>query len=233
MEKSKNILITGSSSGIGESIALEMSKSSHNFMLTGRDATRLSKVAHQVQVNKSSSKTKSGDLNDDEFVSQLVTDFLGSFGTIDVVVANAGVGRFGKLETLSLDDFDLQFNTNTRSVFALLRLIIPVMRKQGFGQIVIISSVLGVETKSNCSLYAASKHAVQVLAKTLRFELEGTNVKVGTINPGAVNTPWFADSGRDTTKMLAAEDVAKATRLLIDQTETSNIEMVVLRPGKA
>ena len=232
MEKSKSILITGSSSGIGEAIALEMSKSKHNFLLTARDADKLSKVAQQVNANGSSSKMNVGDLHDDSFVSHLVEDFISSNEKIDLVIANAGVGRFGKLETLTLEDFDLQFNTNVRSVFALLRLVIPVMRKQNSGQIIIISSVLGVETKANSSLYAASKHAVQAIAKTLRYELEGTNVKVGTINPGAVSTPWFDDSGRDTSKMLTAEDVAKGARLLIDQAETSNIEMLLLRPGK-
>ena len=82
-------------------------------------------------------------------------------------------------------------------------------------------------------MYCATKHAVQAISQTLRLELRETHVKVGTINPGAVDTPWFDNSSSVTEekkkKMLSAYDVAKAAILLAEQEETSNIDKIVLR----
>jgi hypothetical protein len=95
------------------------------------------------------------------------------------------------------------------------------------------SSNLGLKTAAKCSLYAATKHAVQAMVGCLRDELKGTMVKVATINPGSVDTPWFDGKDVDRNKMLSSSDVAKVVRMIIDQNETSNIDHILLLPGKS
>jgi NADP-dependent 3-hydroxy acid dehydrogenase YdfG len=147
-------------------------------------------------------------------------------------VANAGVGHFGNLEDLSIQQYDDQFNTNVRGVFLWLRKVLPEMKSKNSGQIIVTSSNLGLKTSARASIYAATKHAVQAMVWSLRDELKGTLVKAATINPGSVDTPWFDGKDIDRSTMLSARDVAKAARLIIDQAETSNIDLVHLMPGK-
>ncbi|MHA1219328.1 MAG: short-chain dehydrogenase, partial [Candidatus Heimdallarchaeaceae archaeon] len=77
-----------------------------------------------------------------------------------------------------------------------------------------------------------TKHAVQAMVWCLREELKGTSIKASTINPGSVDTPWFDGKDVDRSKMLAVEDIAKAVRFIIDQDETSDIDHILLLPGK-
>ena len=100
------------------------------------------------------------------------------------------------------------------------------------GQIVVTSSNLGLKTSARASIYAAAKHAVQAMVWSLREELRDTMVKAATINPGSVSTPWFDGKEVDRSKMLTADDVARAVRLIIDQDATSNIDHILLLPGK-
>jgi len=105
-------------------------------------------------------------------------------GTVDVMFANAGVGHFGNLENMTIEQYDVQFNTNVRGVFLWLRKVLPIMKKQNSGQIIATSSNLGLETSPGASIYSATKHAVQAMVWCLRQELKGTRIKAATINPG-------------------------------------------------
>jgi NADP-dependent 3-hydroxy acid dehydrogenase YdfG len=228
----KRIVITGASSGIGEALALEMAGDGHIFYLIGRDQSRLEKVKEEVQRAGGTAYIGIGDVGDkndvDEFFAHIKKKMLG----IDVLFANAGVGHFANLEDLTVSQFDEQFDTNVRGVFLFLRKVLPEMRKQDSGQIIVTSSNLGLRISPRASIYAATKHAVQAMVWSLREELKGTNVKAATINPGSVSTPWFDGKDVNRDKMLTAEDVAKATRVIIDQSETSNIDHIHLMPGK-
>jgi short-subunit dehydrogenase len=228
----KKIIITGASSGIGRAIALEMAKDGHDFLLVGRDLDRLKSVKEEVEKLGGTAYVGQGDVGSSEDVDRLFEVVMEKMATVDVLVANAGVGHFGNLEDLSVDEYDEQFNTNVRGVFLWLRKVLPVLRKQNTGQIIVMSSNLGLHTSARASLYAATKHAVQAMVWSLREELRGTGVKAATINPGSVSTPWFDGKDVDRSKMLAAEDVAGAARMIIDQSETSNIDHILLLPGK-
>ena len=98
--------------------------------------------------------------------------------------------------------------------------------------IVIISSTGGLQAYPRGGLYCASKFAVQAMSETLRKELKNTRIKVATINPGSVDSPWFDDrlSANDKRRetMLTTQDVAKAAKMIIEQDDTSNIDKIVL-----
>ncbi|MBN1328340.1 MAG: SDR family oxidoreductase [Candidatus Heimdallarchaeota archaeon] len=228
-----NIIITGASSGIGEAIAYELAKDRHHFFLTARNKERLQDVAEKVDMMGCKAHYAIGNIAKSEDVNKMFEYIDKAFeGKIDVLVACAGVGYFGNLEELTEEQFDQQFDTNVKGVFLFLKRTIPIMRKQNNGQIIVISSNLGLETSPRASLYAGTKHAVQAMIWCLRDELKGTKIKAATINPGSVNTPWFNGKDVDRSKMLSAEDIAKSARFLIEQSETSNIDHIHIMPGK-
>jgi 3-oxoacyl-[acyl-carrier protein] reductase len=227
-----NIVITGASSGIGREIALEMANSHHNFYLIGRNEERLKEVAKKIEKQGRTVYYGTGDVGSVEDTERLYNDALGKLKSINVLVANAGVGYFGPLEELSIKEFDDQFNTNVRSVFLWLKKVLPKMKEQNNGQIIATSSNLGFNTGARATLYAATKHAVQAMIGGLREELKGTKVKAATLNPGSVNTPWFDGKEVDKSKMLSAKDVAKAARFIIEQSDTCDIDHIYLLPAK-
>ena len=164
-------------------------------------------------------------------MNRVYQEALAQLGVIDVLILSAGVGFFGDLESLTLSQFDSQINTNVRGVFLWLKTVLPSMKERNAGQIIVISSNLGLATAARCSVYSASKHAVQAMVNSLRAELKGTLVKAATINPGSVDTPWFDGKEVDRSKMLSSSDVANAARLIIDQSKSSNIDHILLLPG--
>ena len=231
-DKQLRIVITGASSGIGEAIALDLAKNGHKFFLTGRNKGRLQKVANKVAEKGGIAYYGVGDVGNTDVVESHYTQALSHLGGIDVLIANAGVGYFGYLEDITIEQFDEQFSTNVRGVFLWLRKVVPLMRQQNRGQIIVTSSNLGLEVRPKASIYCATKHAVQAMVRALREELKGTMVKAATINPGAVATPWFEGRNVDRSKMLQVSDVVKAVRLIIEQSETSDIDHILLLPGR-
>ena len=232
-KNSFRIVITGGSSGIGEAVALEMAKSGHSFYLTGRNEERLKAVCDTLASLGCNAYYGVGDVSDETSVNQMMEEVKSKLGGVDIVFANAGVGHFGNLEDLTTEQYDEQFNTNVRGVFLWLNKTLPLLKAQKSGQIIVTSSNLGLKTGARCSLYAATKHAVQAMVWSLRDELKGTGIKAATINPGSVDTPWFDGKEVDRNKMLSAEDIAKAVRFIIDQEETSDIDHILLVPGKS
>ena len=226
------IVITGGSSGIGEATAFEMAKSGHRFYLTGRNEIRLQKIVAELHSLGCEAYYGVGDVSDETSARLMFGEIKQKLGGVDVLFANAGVGYFGNLEDLTLEQYDAQFNTNVRGVFMWINMVLPLMKEQNGGQIIVTSSSLGLETAARCSLYAATKHAVQAMIWCLREELKGTGVKAATINPGSVDTPWFDGKDVDRAKMLSLADVAASIRLIIDQNETSDIDHILLTPGR-
>ena len=230
--QSLRIVITGGSSGIGEAVSLEMAKDKHSFYLTGRNEQRLKEVCEKLTSMGCKAYYGVGDVSDEQAVNSMLEDIKSNLGGVDVVFANAGVGHFGNLEDLTIEQYDESFNVNVRGVFLWLNKTLPMLKSQNKGQLIVTSSNLGLKTGARCSLYAATKHAVQAMVWSLRDELKGTGVKAATINNGSVDTPWFDGKDVDRSKMLAVEDIAKAVRFIIDQDETSDIDHILLLPGK-
>ncbi len=226
------IVITGGSSGIGEAVAFEMAKNGHRFYLTGRNEERLQQITAKLHLLGCDAFYGVGDVADEKIAEQMFSEIKQKLGGVDVLLANAGVGYFDNLENLSLDQYDAQFNTNVRGVFLWMKMILPLLKSQNSGQIIVTSSNLGLQTAARCSLYAATKHAVQAMVWCLREELKGTGVKAATINPGSVDTPWFDGKDVDRNRMLSSADVATSIRLIIDQNETSDIDHILLTPGR-
>ena len=229
----RRVIITGGSSGIGEAVAYDMAKDGSWVFLTGRSGEKLEKVCSKLESIGGTCFYKAGDVGNEATVNEIFEEAIERLGWIDLAFLNAGVGYFGNLESLTVEQYDEQFNTNVKGVFLWLRKIIPHMRARNMGQIIATSSNLGLATSPRAGIYSATKHSVQAMIGCLREELSGTNVKASTINPGSVATPWFKGRSVDTAKMLSPEDVARTVRYIVEQPETSNIDHVLLKPGRS
>ena len=151
---------------------------------------------------------------------------------LDIVILNAGVGYLYNLEDTPVEKYQEMFDTNVKGVFLWLKQVMPDMKLRNKGQIIVTSSTSAMKTWVQGGIYSATKHAVQAMILTLRKELLGTNVKVATVNPGAVNTSWFDNKGFkgdqfNRSEMLSAEDVVESLYFIINQSRRSNIESIV------
>src|SRR5258707_15044480 len=155
-------LVTGASSGFGQATAARLS--AQGFQVFGTSRAPLHKEASSVELLPL-------DVNSETSVQMCVQTILGRTGRIDLLVNNAGFARAGGLEENSLEEAHAQFDTNVFGVLRLLKAVLPVMRKQGGGQIITVSSLLGVVAMPYLGLYASSKFALEGMIEGLSHEL--------------------------------------------------------------
>jgi len=181
MTSPKTILITGCSTGIGYTTAVELKKRGHHVIATARkqeDVFRLQQEGFSaIQL----------DLADSDSIRQAVDSAIElTGGKIDALFNNGAFGQPGAVEDLTRDILRFQFETNLFGTHELTNLIIPLLRKQGHGRIIYNSSVLGLVAMTYRGAYNASKFALEGLADTLRLELYGTNIHISLIEPGPI-----------------------------------------------
>lgn len=179
--KEKVIFITGCSSGIGFEAALALKKRGHRVIASCRKTADLEKLQ---QLGLEAIRL---DVNDESMVKEAFNQLMTMTDShIDILINNAGYGQAGALEDVPREALIQQFNTNVFGLMELTRLIIPLMRKQGHGRIINVSSVLGFISMPFRGAYNASKYAVEGLSDTLRLELKPAGIHVITIEPGPI-----------------------------------------------
>ncbi|WP_026713532.1 SDR family oxidoreductase [Flavobacterium daejeonense] len=171
----KTILITGASSGFGLMLANKLHTEGHNVIGTSRNAEKL-----QATVPF---KVLSLDVTDEKSIEEFTKQLFETVKELDVLVNNAGYMLTGLAEETSTEAGKLQFDTNFWGTVNVTKAILPYFRKQEFGQIITVSSMMGLITIPMKSMYAASKHALEGYFKTLRFEVSQFNIKVSMIEP--------------------------------------------------
>eukprot|EP00285_Hemiselmis_virescens_P018050 CAMPEP_0173386620 /NCGR_PEP_ID=MMETSP1356-20130122/9208_1 /TAXON_ID=77927 ORGANISM="Hemiselmis virescens, Strain PCC157" /NCGR_SAMPLE_ID=MMETSP1356 /ASSEMBLY_ACC=CAM_ASM_000847 /LENGTH=283 /DNA_ID=CAMNT_0014342925 /DNA_START=127 /DNA_END=978 /DNA_ORIENTATION=+ len=240
-------IVTGGSSGIGEAICKELGKRGCQVFITGRNEEKLSDVQKAVVESGGRAAGGVGDVRNEADVKRLFreasTFFGGDSPGCDLLVASAGIGRFGPIASLSEEDFDATFATNVKGVWLWAREVVPKMKEAGKGQVIFVSSVAGLRKFPGCSVYGGSKWAVEGIAGSLREECKGTGVKIASLAPGSVATPWWMETSRggkpeaasteQLAKFLQPQDVASAAMTIVDQASSSNIESLVLDPAGA
>lgn len=178
---SKTILITGCSSGIGYTTAVELKKRGHNVIATARKSEDVARLQQEGFTALQLDLADSGSIR--EAVDRAIAL---TGGKIDALFNNAAFGQPGAVEDLSRDLLRFQFETNLFGTHELTNLIVPLMREQGHGRIIYNSSVLGLVAMTYRGAYNASKFALEGLADTLRLELHGSNIHISLIEPGPI-----------------------------------------------
>ena len=206
-------VMTGSTRGIGFSTAAEFLKGGDQVVIFCRHEEHVMKAASQLadMGERQNILGLVGDVRRERDVKRIVARCLKYFGRIDILINNAGIAAYKGLEEITQEEWDDILDTNLKGCFLFIRQVIPLMKKQGKGVIINISSGLGVSGEANFSAYCASKFGVIGLTQSVADEMAGTGLRVYAVLPGAVNTKlnWDLDLGMDPSELLAPEYVAK------------------------
>ena len=187
----KIALVTGSSSGIGFETSLALARNGFHTFATMRDLSKDEEIKQVIKKEDLSIEILELDVDSEESVNRAIKTVSEKKGRIDVLVNNAGYGMWGTVEDVSIDEFKKQFETNFFSIIRLIQKVAPIMRKQGSGNIVNISSVAGRIGFPVSPAYISSKFALEGLSESLRFELMPFGINVIIIEPGVIKTNFF------------------------------------------
>jgi short-subunit dehydrogenase len=194
----KVCLITGSSSGFGLLTAVDMARAGFRVIATMRDtnkATALMKAANEAGVS-GKMEIRPLDITQFDALPGIVNEIVTAHGRIDVLVNNAGYALAGFAEDISLDELKAQLDTNFFGHVALTKAVLPVMRKQRSGHIIMVSSIAGLVASPVLSSYAASKHALEGWSEALRIEMKSLGVHVVLVEPGAFETDIWVKNAK-------------------------------------
>jgi NADP-dependent 3-hydroxy acid dehydrogenase YdfG len=232
MLKDQIAIITGASRGIGREIA-------QHFL---NESTKLSLVGSSEDIHKAADELKANgfehvisiqaDVSKEEDVQRIVDETLNAYGKIDILVNNAGVGFFKPTEEVTADEWKKIFDVNVQGVFLCSKAVLPYMKEQKFGTIITISSDVARYTIPNGSAYVATKYAVQGFCGSLAQEVREYGIRVGTINPGMVDT-YFAESKQglpEKEDWLKVEDIAKSVIYMASAPKHMLIDEIKIHP---
>ena len=191
MKSKKTVLVTGCSSGIGLATCHVLSR--NNFMTYGtvRNLSKAKKIEDLIDREGLPLKILHLDVNDNQSIKLAVKKILTESGGIDILINNAGYGMFGPIEEITTQEVKKQFETNFFGTIRVIKTIVPIMRKQGNGIIVNISSMVGRFGVPLNFAYVSSKFAVEGLSESIAFELEEFGIRVIVIEPGVVKSDFF------------------------------------------
>ena len=231
--KSKVALITGGSKGIGYGVAEALIKKGMNVAITSRSKEAAEKAASEL------SKTGSGealgleaDVRDYESQQRAVKKVMDKWGQLDVLVANAGVGHFGSIEDLSIEDWKATIDTNLSGVFYSIKASLEGLKKSK-GYVVTISSLAGTNFFAGGSAYNASKFGVTGMTQSVMLDLRNLGINVSTIMPGSVATHFndHEPSEKDSWK-IQIEDIGELVVDLLKMNPRTLPSKIEVRPSQ-
>src|SRR5262245_49500680 len=199
----KIVIITGASSGIGAAAARAFAEAGARVVLAARDEQRLAAVAREL---RGPALVVPADVADRAAVDALVARAVAEFGGVDIVVNNAGVGLAAPVAELAAADFERALAVDLLGPLALTQAALPHMRQRGRGQLIYISSVVGLRSLPYLGGYAAAKAALDRLTEALRVELRGSGIAVTLVRPGTTSTAFSQHrlgSGRERRRINA------------------------------
>ncbi|MGH2665600.1 3-oxoacyl-[acyl-carrier-protein] reductase [Flavobacterium sp.] len=194
----KTAIITGASRGIGRGIAEVFAKQGANVAFTYSSSAEAAKILEDelttLGVKAKGYQSNAADFNE---AQKLVDDVVATFGTVDILINNAGITKDNLLMRISEEDFDHVINVNLKSVFNMTKAVQRIMLKNRAGSIINMSSVVGVKGNAGQTNYAASKAGVIGFTKSVALELGSRNIRCNAIAPGFIETEMTAKLNED------------------------------------
>jgi NADP-dependent 3-hydroxy acid dehydrogenase YdfG len=225
MPDSPVLVITGASSGIGAATARRAVEFDYRVVLAARSTDKLAALADELGGDERALAVPCDVTNWDD-QQRLVATALERFGRLDAFFANAGFGaKRGFLEE-SVEHWEWMVLTNVLGPALSIRACLPHFRDRNAGHVILTSSVAGRRWVVG-SLYSCTKHAVTAMGESLRQEVADTNIKVSTVEPGMVDTPFFDDRP---TGALEADDIARAVMFALTQPAHVDVNEILVRP---
>ncbi|MGG4398861.1 SDR family oxidoreductase [Paenibacillus amylolyticus] len=236
--KGKVVVITGASSGIGESTARLLAQHGAHVVIGARRMERLEALASSIRLEGGSVEYHSLDVTRLEEMQTIVDLAQTRYGRIDVILNNAGVMPLSPLESLKVDEWDRMIDVNIRGVLHGIAAGLPVMKKQGFGQFINIASIGAYAVSPTAAVYCATKYAVRAISEGLRQEVGG-DIRVTLVSPGVTESE-LADTisdeeARDLMKeyrriSIPASAIAQSILFAISQPAEVDVNEIVVRP---
>ncbi len=212
--KDKVVVVTGSTKGIGKSIAEEMANAGAKVVISSRKADACETVLKEFQARGQDAIAVPCNVGSKEQLQSLIDATIAKWGRIDTLVCNAASNPvFGPLSKVPDDAFDKVMLTNVKSVFWLANLAIPHIAAQGGGSVIIISSIGALRGSDVMGLYGTSKAAEMGLARALAVEWGPKNVRVNTIAPGLIKTDFARALWEDDERRARREETTPLRRI--------------------
>lgn len=210
LDKNSVVAITGATSGIGEALTYALSNIGLNIAICGRRKEKLNAVASKARDAGANIVEIVADVSVPEQARSFVERCIGHFGTIDVLVNNAGRGTYGSVEDTTQDMIDSMFSLNVFALWHTTSAVLPIMKRNKKGHIINIASVAGKQGFPYNSAYVAAKHAVVGFTAALRTELVETGVDATVICPAGVITEWADVTEGDSIGTLFARGIKRS-----------------------
>lgn len=236
----KVVAITGASSGIGESAARHLAKKGARVVLGARRTDKLEKIVEEIRAEGGTAEFRSLDVTSRQDVEDFVQYAQATFGQLDVVVNNAGLMPLSPLEALKVDEWDRMIDVNIKGVLYGIAAGLPIMKRQGHGQFVNISSIAAHYVLPTGAVYCATKYAVNALSEGLR--MENSDIRVSVVSPGVTESELAGTITHGETKAiieeyrktaLPAQAIAEAIAYAIEQPENVDVNEIIVRPTAA
>lgn len=217
----KKILITGAGTGLGKELAKIYAKDNNHIILVARRSDKLNEVKKEIEKEGFSASVMTCDISNYSEVQELRTKLIKDNYKIDYLINNAGVGYFGALEDLKLEELNTMIDVNVKGTIMLTKELLPYIKER----IINIISTAGLKGKPNEAVYVASKFAIRGFSESLVKELEGKELKVTAVYMGGMNTPFWDDSThiKDKLRLKSPKEVAK----IIKEQDDGRNEIIV------
>jgi NADP-dependent 3-hydroxy acid dehydrogenase YdfG len=238
----KAVAITGASSGIGEATALALARAGASVALGARRRDRIEALAQRIEEETGSTAVAlEVDVADEAQARTFVEGAAERLGRLDVLINNAGVMLLGPVESGDPDDWRRMVDVNLLGLLYCTHAALPIMREQGSGQIVNISSTAGRFARAGSAVYNLTKFGVNAFTEGLRQEVTGGGIRVLVVEPGFVNTELQSHNKggvldaiegmrEEIGDVLRAEDIANAITYAVSQPQHVSINEVLIRP---
>ena len=236
----KVVVITGASSGVGESTARLLAGNGAKVVLGARRKDRIDAVVKDITAKGGSALGFKSDVTKRGDVEALVKGAIDKHGRIDVIVNNSGIMPIAPMAAIKVEEWDRMIDVNIKGLLYGVAAVLPVMQKQKQGHIINIASVAGIKVFApGGTVYSATKFAVRAVTEGLRMEHKADNIRCTIISPGAVATELPESSSEEATRKnlrefykmaIPADAIARAIAYAIEQPAEVEIDEVVIRP---
>lgn len=238
MIENKVVIITGASSGIGEATAKLLAKQGAQLVLAARREDRLKTLQQEIEQLGGKAVYQVTDVTDSAQVEELAKLAQDTFGSVDVLVNNAGLMPLSKLNKNKQDEWNTMVDVNIKGVLYGIGAVLPYMRKQKRGHIINISSVAGHDVMPSSAVYSGTKFAVRAITEGLRKEESvDNNIRATIISPGAVDTELkdhITDEeikkGIGNLKAMDADAIARAIAYAVNEPDDVAVNEILIRP---
>lgn len=239
--KGKVIAITGASSGMGKAIAVELAKEGAKVVLGARRTDQLQNLVEEIKSREGVAAFTTIDVKNKADLVKLVNTAVKEYGTLDVMINNAGVSQLNRIDDLDIEGWEDMIDINLKGVLYGMAAAIPVFKQQHSGHIINIISTAGIKIVPMQGVYAGTKNAIRTIAEAFRQESDGS-IRITGISPGFVKTDFAKNLKNEEMKtaiqngmqQIAIDPIAIANAVIYAVSQPDDVEIgdIVIRPSK-